>query len=716
VVTPESAPAPENPEGVDPEPPHAAMLVTAATNAHERGRAWIVVLIIALLSRAEEDVSTTTQHVLASHLTIDRNLRHFIEPLAFRSKVNLQGRGAKCSPTRMRFASTRIALAFVCVTMGACSGRAVRMPESAQPAAPAPRGPLVVSIVVDQLAAWVASERLPLLPKDGGFARLMREGTYVEDMRYAHAVTDTGPGHAALYTGATPRFSGIIANDLPRDINKVRDRVSIMRSERDHFINANGKLGGAGSSADMLIVDTVADRLRDGFHDAVIVSASLKDRSAIIPGGYHPSDTIWFDTKSDTFVTSAAFAERFPEWARSVADPAKWREGAWTPLDRAWIESHAATGDAQDGEGDLAGLGVVFPHSSSAAAKPGVAWRATPAADEALLAIGLAAIDAYGDANGEQPKSGDPTRVGDDDSGESVLAKRPTLIALSLSANDYVGHTFGPDSWEAWDELRRLDGALARFFDALDRKVGPNGYAVILSADHGTTTMPEAARLAAARPWCKTDNGAHDRWARACGNVGRVLLDPLDLELRAAAKRALGGDDDAWVVGVADPYVVLTREADALDPKRRTLLIDALTTTILAHAEIDRVINVQNLPSTCPPPEDDSVFALVCRSVCPGRGGALYMVTKRGSFFDPGVVVGKGTSHGTPYVYDRSVPLFVRAPGRVAAGRVISGPIPFGTFARTLASLLGSDPPSAASFAPDLTNASSLPITAPKAP
>jgi hypothetical protein len=81
-------------------------------------------------------------------------------------------------------------------------------PPAALAAAPAPaRPPVVVAIIVDQLAAWIANERLPLLPEDGGFARLRREGTWSRRMRFAHAVTDTGPGHAALHT-ADRTFSG----------------------------------------------------------------------------------------------------------------------------------------------------------------------------------------------------------------------------------------------------------------------------------------------------------------------------------------------------------------------------------------------------------------------------------------------------------------------------------------------------------------------------
>ena len=103
---------------------------------------------------------------------------------------------------------------------------------------------------------------------------------------------------------------------------------------------------------------------------------------------------------------------------------------------------------------------------------------------------------------------------------------------ISLSANDYVLHAFGPDSWEAWDELVRLDASLGRFFRALDARVGPGGWAAMLSADHGSTPLPETADVPAARPWCalvddrgsarqaglRPDTpGIADRWQRPCG-------------------------------------------------------------------------------------------------------------------------------------------------------------------------------------------------------
>src|SRR4051794_31984492 len=105
----------------------------------------------------------------------------------------------------------RVVLAIAAaMAAAACAPR--QPPAPPRPAGP--RAPWLVTIVVDQLAAWIAAERWPALPADGGFARLRREGLYVRQLRFAHADTDTAPGHAALYTGATPRGSGIFANEV----------------------------------------------------------------------------------------------------------------------------------------------------------------------------------------------------------------------------------------------------------------------------------------------------------------------------------------------------------------------------------------------------------------------------------------------------------------------------------------------------------------------
>ena len=584
----------------------------------------------------------------------------------------------------MSFAArpARLALAALALALGAgCSkpsGKVTIVHGDAGPGsslAEPPKGrtwPVVVSIVVDQEAAWVADERWPLLPNEGGFARLRREGTYAKDMRYAHACTDTAPGHAALYTGAPPRVSGIWSNEVFEP--GTSDKVSIVRDKGSKLLPAPDGGTRAGVSMGPLKVDTVADRFRTAFHDALILSFSLKDRGAVFGGGRAPTSVLWYDKELDRFVTSDKIGGSFPAWAIPLAVPDQARAQPWTLLDAAWVQSHAATPDAEDGEGELGGMPITFPHDVAHAKSVPAAFRGSPASDDALFALALAGLSA-------------------DHAGE-----RPTLLSLSLSANDYVGHAYGPDSWEAWDELRRLDASLARFFVQLDARFGAAGWSLILSGDHGITTMPEATALPAARPWCASPkkgaaDAGTDRWERACGKVGRLMPDDLAKELREVAAKVIPGSTDPVVLGVIDPYVYLTDSARGLGSIDLGRLKKALTAALLRHPEIDRVIDTATLPETCPLDADESIDALVCRAYVPKRAGDLYIVVKRGSFFDPNVVPGKGSSHGSPYLFDRSVPLLVRAPGRVKAGRVLDEPISFRSFSRTLATLLNVEPP-----------------------
>ena len=65
---------------------------------------------------------------------------------------------------------------------------------------------LVVGIVVDQMRYDYLYRYWEKYSNDG-FKRLLREGFSFENMQYNYAPTVTGPGHAAIYTGAPPAVS-----------------------------------------------------------------------------------------------------------------------------------------------------------------------------------------------------------------------------------------------------------------------------------------------------------------------------------------------------------------------------------------------------------------------------------------------------------------------------------------------------------------------------
>ena len=71
---------------------------------------------------------------------------------------------------------------------------------------------LVVGVVVDQM-------RMDYIYRywdkysENGFKKLMSEGFTCKNAHYNYIPTYTGPGHASIFTGATPMNHGIIANN-----------------------------------------------------------------------------------------------------------------------------------------------------------------------------------------------------------------------------------------------------------------------------------------------------------------------------------------------------------------------------------------------------------------------------------------------------------------------------------------------------------------------
>ena len=59
------------------------------------------------------------------------------------------------------------------------------------------------------------------------------------------------------------------------------------------------------------------------------------------------------------------------------------------------------------------------------------------------------------------------------------------FLTVSFSSPDYIGHAFGPNSWEQMDDYIKLDSVLGNLFSFLDNQVGKNNYTVFLTADHG---------------------------------------------------------------------------------------------------------------------------------------------------------------------------------------------------------------------------------------
>ena len=100
-------------------------------------------------------------------------------------------------------------LLLICCLLHACETR----PKNAEEASFRPDSPkLVVGIIVDQMR-YDYLTRFDSHFSEGGFKRMLNEGFNCKNNHFNYVPTYTGPGHASVYTGTTPKHHGIISNN-----------------------------------------------------------------------------------------------------------------------------------------------------------------------------------------------------------------------------------------------------------------------------------------------------------------------------------------------------------------------------------------------------------------------------------------------------------------------------------------------------------------------
>jgi predicted AlkP superfamily pyrophosphatase or phosphodiesterase len=548
---------------------------------------------------------------------------------------------------------SHLAALVLAITTATCEPQSTTTPPGPEPAVtpskPAvPRPKLVVLLVIDQLPSWSFDAQRDAL--DGGIARMLEHGAYWPRAAYPYATTNTAPGHATIGTGTTPHEHGIVGN---RWVDRGLGRMVEVADDPSVPIwdPLTGLAGKRGASSMRLKVDGIADALAATKTGARSVSIALKPRAALLQLGRRPDLAIWFDGGSGAMTTSAGFAEAVPPWLAELArtstkDPA--RTQPWTPLDARVAKLSGRPDDAPD-EAAPKGMGRVFPHDASKASSPNDALTWTPYATALTIDTAIAAVD--------------QVALGRDDV--------PDVLAVSFSAHDLAGHLWCQESWERVDHLLRIDRELGRLFEHLDATVGRDAWAAVLTSDHGT--IPSRALLK----------------ERGQSSTLHVNVD-IAKWANEAASTILG--PGTWVLGVTTFDVTMTEAFRARSEADRDRALDTVTAELLRRG-LAVAVRTDRRASAC---TGDDVAALVCRSIHPGHSGDIYIAAKQWDIVNDDT--GECSVHGSPWAYDREVPIVVMAPG-VRSGTRAQQPSML-QVAPTLAALLGVAPPVHAKAAP----------------
>jgi hypothetical protein len=465
---------------------------------------------------------------------------------------------------------------------------------------------LVVAIVVDQFRY----DYLTRFRGDyhAGLERLLTKGAVFTNAGYVHYPTVTAVGHSTFLSGATPSISGIIGNEwYDRETGKV---VTSVRDDSVMLLGASGD----GASPRRLLVSTIGDELKMARDGAKVVGISLKDRSAILPAGHMADGAYWFDPRAGSFVSSTFYFAELPAWvaAYNASRPAdKYRGAHW--------------------------LDHTLPADTSVYA----ALEGSPFGNELVETFVERAIEA-----------------------EKLGQRNVTdLLAVSFSANDYVGHAMGPDSPEVKEMSIQTDRIFGKLFSFLDATLGMGNVLVVMTADHGVAPVPEvntARRMPGGRMPAGVVQRAVDAALSDKYGAGQWLLNPSDTAF------------------YFNRELIRQKKLDAADVERTA----AEAARLVAH--VFRVYTREMLLNGTVDPQ---VGRRVMNGFYPARGPDMYVL------LEPYWLYGsKGTTHSTTFDYDAHVPVIFMGPG-IKAGR-FNEQISVNDVAPTLATYLDIETPS----------------------
>jgi predicted AlkP superfamily pyrophosphatase or phosphodiesterase len=372
----------------------------------------------------------------------------------------------------------------------------------------------------------------------------------------------------------------------------------------DSTVRIVGRPTAPGVSPHHLLRTGLADWVAAANPRSQIASVSAKDRGAVLPAAHARGQVYWFDAGAGRFVTSTYYRARYPSWAEAFTVKVL----PTYARDSVWESRIPASALGRSSADSVAwegdGVHTFFPHRFADEGRPGRFWTWF----SSTPMLDAATLD-Y--ARTLVTSLG----LGKDDV--------PDFLNVSLSQTDRIGHGYGPRSREQLDNLLRLDRELGEFFAFLDGTVGAGRWVVVLTADHGALLAPETL--------------------------------PFDGE--SPAGRRATPEEMAQLGAIHD-----SAEKAADDPATPARVAEALRRLPFVAAAYTDAELLRGTPA-------DSFAVLERRSLYPGRAAADYSrfgVEVR--FVEGWLPNDRGTGHGTPYWYDRHVPVLFMGPG-VLAGR-----------------------------------------------
>ena len=489
---------------------------------------------------------------------------------------------------------------------------------ASQAAPPPPQPKLIVAIAIDQFSAELFQRYRPSYT--GGLKRLS-DGIAFTGYQ-SHAATETCPGHSTILTGRHPAATGIIANSW----------FDVKSGSNVYCVAVRGTADPDARGPQNLRVSTFGEWLKQAQPQARVVSISGKDRAAIMLGGHKADEVYWWNDgvgfTTSAFAGPATAAVTAPALAFNKALFARWK--AAPP--RLWPTEIPAACQALEqphsfGKLQLSGK---VPPELSLTVESGDFLHRTDFQDQLRVSPIF-----------------DPMTIDfvDQTIDRLHLGQGPAtdLLAVSLSSTDYIGHRYGNGGAEMCVQMAAVDQALGKLLAKLDSLGVP--YVVALTADHGGVDAAERA----------SEHGIDAHRIDPVGFVKR-LNDALKAQLGLGFEPIVGDDPQQLSINVGP------------DEALRAKVRDASIAWLKQQPEVAAAFNAEEVAAAAPPrgkPADRlSVLERFHESYDRERSGDIQVQFSQ--YATLGMPRGPGDTvagHGSPWDYDRRVPILFWWPG-----------------------------------------------------
>ncbi len=333
---------------------------------------------------------------------------------------------------------------------------------------------LVIGIVVEQLR-YDQLEKFRDRFSENGIRRLLNEGTYFKNASFAYMLTQSAPGHATIATGTEPAVHGITSDNWYLPLKN-----EMIYCTQDKNVNPVGGSFEAGlHSPENLLSSTFSDELKMATNGkARVFSIGLRESSSILSVGHSANTAFWYDNITGSWMSSTWYIDSLQAWVNDFNALRKtdaYLNNPWTLLKNKEDYTDCLP-DSNNFETGFNGA-VFFPYDLKKMSTKGnmlnikrdySLLRETPFGNSFTKDFAIRLIR--------------EERLGKDDITD--------FLAIDFSATDYIGHRFGPSSFETGDAILRLDKDIEELLTYVNDSIGKKNVLIYFTAAHGVSEIP----------------------------------------------------------------------------------------------------------------------------------------------------------------------------------------------------------------------------------